>query len=245
MSIVTIGPPHPAVHDQLSGEDVDRRKHHFDPENRKGDATAFRAAIICISIFVLASWMPIIINGLTRFGWFTPHPLFQSAALALLTYGVLTLQPTTQPSTKAAGLSRHQFATITTGVPLILAGAFFVWYNKELGRKQHFTTWHGTLGFLCTIWLVSQVLVGGGSVWFGGVAFGGGVKAKRLWKYHRASGYLLFSSMLLTAHLGGAWSDWTNAYTSSTIRLLAFTIAPFVVVASVLARVRLSKMIFF
>jgi hypothetical protein len=28
-------------------------------------------------------------------------------------------------------------------------------------------------------------MLGGGSVWFGGAAFGGGMKAKMIWKYHR------------------------------------------------------------
>lgn len=33
--------------------------------------------------------------------------------------------------------------------------------------------------------MVGQMLLGGLSVWFGGRAFGGGMKAKSVWKYHR------------------------------------------------------------
>lgn len=40
-------------------------------------------------------------------------------------------------------------------------------------------------GITCMAWVVAQVALGGGSVWFGGAAFGGGMKAKALWKYHR------------------------------------------------------------
>ena len=40
-------------------------------------------------------------------------------------------------------------------------------------------------GAVSVVWLVGQVILGGGSVWFGGVAFGGGMKAKMIWKYHR------------------------------------------------------------
>lgn len=35
------------------------------------------------------------------------------------------------------------------------------------------------------MWIVVQVLVGGSTVWYGGAVWGGGAKAKALWKYHR------------------------------------------------------------
>ena len=35
------------------------------------------------------------------------------------------------------------------------------------------------------MWMIFQILLGGLSVWFGGVALGGGMKAKRVWRYHR------------------------------------------------------------
>ena len=41
------------------------------------------------------------------------------------------------------------------------------------------------LGLLAFIWILFQVFVGAGSVWFGGKLFGGGMKAKAVWKYHR------------------------------------------------------------
>lgn len=47
------------------------------------------------------------------------------------------------------------------------------------------TTLIQTLGLISVGWLVGQVILGGGSVWYGGAAFGGGMKAKMLWKYHR------------------------------------------------------------
>lgn len=49
-----------------------------------------------------------------------------------------------------------------------------------------------------------QVFVGAGSVWFEGNLFGGGLKAKSLWKYHRVSGYLLFPLFLLVRR---EWDD--------------------------------------
>ena len=41
------------------------------------------------------------------------------------------------------------------------------------------------LGLLVFVWVLLQVFVGAGSVWFGGKLFGGGMKAKAIWKYHR------------------------------------------------------------
>ena len=40
-------------------------------------------------------------------------------------------------------------------------------------------------GLISFIWLVAQIAIGAGSVWFGGALFGGGEKAKRIYKYHR------------------------------------------------------------
>jgi len=46
--------------------------------------------------------------------------------------------------------------------------------------------------------MLFQVFIGGGSVWFGGKLFGGGMKAKAVWKYHRyASQYLFIPSAAL------------------------------------------------
>ena len=109
------------------------------------------------------------------------------------------------------------------------------------------------LGIICMAWILLQVAIGGGSVWYGGAAFGGGMKAKAMWKYHRLvlfnienhplnrssrlSGYLLFPLLLLTVNLGGTWSTWAQTY-SAYVRLVAFTISPLLILAAVYTRVR-------
>ncbi len=79
-----------------------------------------------------------------------------------------------------------------------------IYYNKKVNGRAHFTTWHGVsicmtkftlypdvvvaskfFGILTVFWLLGQIFVGAGSVWFGGALFGGGMQAKSLWKYHR------------------------------------------------------------
>ncbi|KAF5386876.1 hypothetical protein D9615_001682 [Tricholomella constricta] len=155
------------------------------PEGRPGDVLANYTAVCSIAVLVIVTWITILSNDPTNVGWFAFHPTLQTLSLALFTYGILTLQPTSQPRTKAAGLARHQIAIFLVGLPLILLGTTAIAYHKWINNKESMTTWHGTFGYLALTWLLVQVGLGGGSVWFNGAAFGGGAKAKAVWKYHR------------------------------------------------------------
>lgn len=193
-------------------------------------------------MFVVSTWAIVLTNNPTSLGLFFFHPILQSLSIAVFIYGILTLQPTSQAKTKAAGLTRHQLAMMGLGVPAIFLGTLAIVRRKALHESPHFTSWHGTLGIISMSWLVIQVVAGGGSVWFGGRLFGGNPKAKLVWKYHRLSGYLLFPFFLLVAHLGGAWSDWSTGASAYFVRLLAFTISPIVLLGAILVRLRTSKM---
>ncbi|KDR81435.1 hypothetical protein GALMADRAFT_239336 [Galerina marginata CBS 339.88] len=213
-------------------------------EGREGDGIYRQAALIAVSTTMGVTWTAVLMNAPAQAGWFAWHPPLQTLAIFLFTFGIITLQPTNQPKAKAAGLVRHQVAVFVAGFPLIVLGTFAVFYNKVLREADHFTTWHGTFGILCMVWLLFQIFLGAGSVWFGGALFGGGMQAKALWKYHRLSGYILFSLLLFTVNLGGAWSNWGAKYTLWIVRFVAYTIAPMVVLVGVYARVRTSKMQF-
>ena len=63
--------------------------------------------------------------------------------LCFLLLGILTLQPTSQAKTKAAGLTRHQLAMMALGVPAIFLGTLAIVRRKALHESPHFTTWHG------------------------------------------------------------------------------------------------------
>jgi len=214
------------------------------PEGRNGDLTAKYAALGATATTLVTTWFIVLSNRPFEVGWFALHPLLQTLAMSLFTYGILTLQPTSQPKTKTAGLLRHQIAMLYLALPFITGGAFAVFYNKILHGKDHFVSWHGTIGIICMAWIILQVGIGGGSVWFGGAAFGGGGKAKAIWKYHRLSGYILFPMLLLTVNLGGAWTSWGKTYSVYPVRLVAYTVAPAVILVSILVRMRLSKMKF-
>ncbi|KIK06636.1 hypothetical protein K443DRAFT_89334 [Laccaria amethystina LaAM-08-1] len=207
-------------------------------EGRQGDTLAETTALFAVGTLAILTWVIVLSNDPRALGWFALHPLLQTLAISLFTYGILTLQPTSQPKTKAAGLYRHQVAILLFGLPSILLGTLAVSYNKWLGGARHFSTWHGTLGIVCIIWLVAQVGFGAGSVWYDGAVFGGGIRAKAVWKYHRLSGYILFPLLLLTAHLGGAWSNWGAKYGSGSARFLAYTLAPILVLSGVYMRIR-------
>ncbi|KXN88278.1 hypothetical protein AN958_07737 [Leucoagaricus sp. SymC.cos] len=192
----------------------------------------------------LTTWFVVFANGPTSFRYFAYHLLLQPVALALFSYGtsfricILTLQPTSQPRTKAAGLERHQTSIFTLGFPVVTLGTLAVAYNKYLRDYPHFKTWHAKLGLACMIWIFIQLCIGAGSTWSNGALFGGGARAKALWKYHRLSGYILFGLMLFTAHLGGGWSEWGQNYTNDLVRFVAYTLSPGLIVAGVYLRVR-------
>ncbi|TCD65418.1 hypothetical protein EIP91_002717 [Steccherinum ochraceum] len=237
-------PPDIPTTDRPAIEEMGYKDSYEKPEEREGDAAAQVAAIASVGVFVAAVWI-MALSSPSSFGLFTWHPLCQSLSLALFTYGVLTLQSTSRPKTKTAGLVRHQLAMIALGIPVAVIGTSIVVYNKSRHNKEHFTTWHGTFGITVMCLSILQVLLGGGSVWFDGRAFGGNPRAKLVWKYHRLSGYIIYPLYLFTAYLGGAWSHWAQERSVLVVRLFAFNIAPAVLLLAILSRVRLSKMKFF
>ncbi|KAJ7197213.1 hypothetical protein GGX14DRAFT_526243 [Mycena pura] len=234
---------------EQAGERKVRQEDRLPSEARKGDSAAMYLALIGAAVFTTVTWVVVLVNHPLTAGWFALHPILQSFSLLLLTYGnapgILTLQPTSQPKTKAAGLVRHQYAIAFAAFPAIFAGTFAVMFNKYVHGAPHFVSWHAKFGIAAMAWIVVQVLIGGGSVWFGGAAFGGGAKAKALWKYHRLSGYVLYVFLMLTAHLGGYWSNWGNNHSPSSMRILAFAVALLACVSGVYMRIRPSKMKFF
>ncbi|KIM49302.1 hypothetical protein M413DRAFT_21550 [Hebeloma cylindrosporum] len=215
-------------------------------ERRSADTVARQIALTATTTITAVTWTMVLANAPFEVGWFALHPPLQTLALSLFTFGIITLQPTSfaDPRGKTAGLLRHQAVIFFLGFPSVLLGTFSVSYNKWLLGADHFTTWHGFIGIFCMVWFLFQVTLGAGSVWAEGLLFGGGLKAKALWKYHRLSGYLLFPALMFTLHLGGARSNWSSKYSVWIIRFMAFTVGPVAVVIGVFSRMRTSKMHF-
>ncbi len=142
-------------------------------------------------------------------GWFAFHPPMQSLSLAALFLGksffsrdaiIVTVWPETdenvpgitplQPpptstSTRKTRLRTHQTLLLALSLPLMIVGTAAMWWNKHVHSAKHFTTWHSWFGMATVAWMLVQALVGAASVWFGGKAFGGEARAKKVYKYHR------------------------------------------------------------
>jgi len=215
------------------------------PEARAGDSLGLGLVVGGSALLVVLTWITVLSNDPKSLGLFAYHPPLQTLAIALFAIGILTLQPTSQPRTKAAGLTRHQLIILGLAFPCIAVGTLIIIWNKKIHEAPHFTSWHGTFGIIAIAWMFVQMALGAGSVWFNGAAFGGGAKAKAVWKYHRLSGYVLFPFFLATAHIGGAWSDWMLMSTSQVTRIFGYVIAPLAIIVGLWSRARLSKMKFF
>jgi hypothetical protein len=109
-----------------------------------------------------------------------------SLAITLFLVGITPLQPPPPGSAvRAKRFNIHQYVLSGVTVPAMGLGVAAMWWNKHVHSADHFTTWHAWFGLATVGWVVVQALMGGLSVWWGGRAFGGGAKAKRVYKWHR------------------------------------------------------------
>lgn len=54
----------------------------------------------------------------------------------------------------------------------------------------------------------------------------------------RMSGYILFPTMLFTAHLGGGWSHWGERNANGFVRFVTYAVAPALILIGIYVRVR-------
>ncbi|KAG9015415.1 hypothetical protein FRB94_000019 [Tulasnella sp. JGI-2019a] len=195
--------------------------------SRPGDLIA--AIVTLTSIVVIPT-----LHQFLRWVLSTDFPLFWIVGR------IISLQSTSleNPEGKRKGLAQHQVWQGLLGFPLITLGGLVMVYNKYNHGAPHFTSWHGRFGLLTLILLTIQVLIGGGSVWFGGRVFGGEDRAKAIYKYHRISGYVIVVLLLVTIHLSGGYADWVVGHTSKTERVIFYTVLPVLTLFGIGWRVR-------
>jgi len=240
----------PAAHREsavelASPQDVDM--HTTKTDGRKGDSLGLGLIFGGCTLLVVVTWFVVLSNHPTTLGLFAFHPTLQTLSITLFAYGLVTLQTTSQlnPKAKAAGLNRHQLIILGLAFPCIAVGTLVIIWNKNIHDKPHFVTWHGTFGIMSIVWMFLQMFLGAGSVWYNGKLFGGGAKAKGVWKYHRLSGYLLFPFFLVTIVIAGGWSGWSANNLSKITRIFTYGLAPLAILIGLWSRARLSKMKFF
>ncbi|KAI9852927.1 MAG: hypothetical protein M1838_003721 [Thelocarpon superellum] len=196
-----------------------------------GTAAIAQAGIWILTIIVWASVFtkPLIL--------FSAHPLLNSAGLLLVTQGIVVLQPTHTKAQKEQGTTIHTIFN-GFGFDALLAGLVIIEYNKISHGGIHFESPHAILGLITYIFLLIQTLVGIAQYWTPSV-FGGVNNAKKLYKYHRVSGYVILVLTLATV-AAATQTDFNKS--TLHIKLWAVLVTAVLVLAGVFPRIKKQKL---
>lgn len=166
------------------------------------------------------------------------HPLLNTLGAVLLVQAILLLQPTSTPSQKHEGTRSHS-VLMALSLASFVAGVTVIWYNKHIHGAQHYTSTHGRLGLATVILLVTQVLIGATQYYFPAI-YGGVDKAKRVYKWHRAVGYVLSLLVLVTATYG-TQTPWFSGKMEG-VGVWLWIVLDVLVVAGLYARIKPHKL---
>lgn len=195
-----------------------------------GTASLAQFGIWIIAILV---WSGIFSHELMLF---SAHPLLNSFGLLLQVQAALILQPTVTPQQKLKGTRIH-YAIQAISVAAFIAALIVIEVNK--GNHQRFTSPHGVMGLVTYILIVVQA-TGGVIQYFIPVKVLGSVdNGKRLYKYHRLSGYVLLVLELATV---AAATRTTFNLAVLSIPLWAVIVGAVLVISGVGSRVKKHKL---
>ncbi|KAI1388802.1 uncharacterized protein F4822DRAFT_258421 [Hypoxylon trugodes] len=138
-------------------------------------------------LLVASVWAAVFLNGPLIL--FSVHPLAQSLGILVLIQSILVLQPTHTGTQKQVGQKVHAGLNFLA-FAIFAVGVISIEVNKEINHGAHFHSVHGYLGVIASFWLLAQYLIGF-TMFAVPVLYGGEANAKKIWKYHRASGYAL------------------------------------------------------
>ncbi|KAI1761696.1 hypothetical protein GGR53DRAFT_459654 [Hypoxylon sp. FL1150] len=145
-------------------------------------------------LLVVSVWVAVFLNGPLIL--FSVHPLAQSFGLLVLIQSILVLQPTHTGQQKAVGQKVHAGLNFLA-FAIFAVGVISIEVNKFISNGAHFHSVHGYLGVVASFWLLAQYIIG--FTMFGVPAlYGGEANAKKIWKYHRLSGYALLLFLAAT-----------------------------------------------
>lgn len=112
--------------------------------------------------------------------------------------------------------------------------------NKFKDNGQHFESPHAIMGFITYVLVFLQAVFGAAQFFVPGI-FGGVEKAKALYKYHRWSGYVIFTLGLATV-CAATQTDYNKEVLH--IQLWAVIVAAVIALAGLLPRIKKQKMEF-
>ncbi|KAF2154128.1 hypothetical protein K461DRAFT_292799 [Myriangium duriaei CBS 260.36] len=193
------------------------------------------AVVAQAGVWVLAAivWGAVFSNKLMLF---SAHPLLNSAAVLLYIQAILVLQPTHTPTQKINGTYWHSglnnVATLTA-----IAGLIVIEYNKFDHNGTHFVSPHAILGLITYIIIAIQAFVGI-TQFFTPSLYGGVDNAKKLYKYHRVSGYLVLLLLLATV-CAATQTDFNKNVLG--MQLWAVIVCSILVLAGIVPRIKKAK----
>lgn len=193
-----------------------------------GSALLAQAGLLVI---IASVWGGILSHKLL---FFSPHPLLNSASILLFSEAILFLQPTHTVQQKARATRIH---AILNGMALMsfLVAFATIYINK--GDHPHFRSAHARAGLVFYIEIIHQTLVGLSLYWFPQM-FGGAAFARKIYKYHRISGYVLLL-LSLTVTMLATRTDYIKR--SIGIRLWVIAIGSVLLAAGIGSRIKKNK----
>jgi uncharacterized membrane protein len=155
----------------------------------------------------------------------------------LIVQAILVLQPTATTKQKTEGTHIH-FALNLTGTLALIVGLIIIEMNKASHPETRFQSAHGILGLITFILIIIQALIGFAQFYVPSTVLGSAENGKKLYKYHRMSGYLILLMLLVTICAATQTSFNKNVL---HIRLWAVIVASVLVVVGVVPRIKKQK----
>ncbi|KAI1179628.1 eukaryotic cytochrome b561-domain-containing protein [Nemania sp. FL0916] len=185
-------------------------------------------------LLVASVWASVFLNPVILF---SVHPLAQSLGVLVVLQSILILQPTHTGAQKQVGQKLHAGLNLLS-FAIFVVGVVVIEVNKFQNNGAHFHSVHGYLGVITSIWILGQYLVGF-TMYAVPVLYGGEANAKKIWKYHRASGYILFLLMLATV-TSAVETDYNKNVLE--LKLWAMIVISIIMVAGVYPRIKKQKL---
>jgi len=187
-----------------------------------------------IILLVASVWASVFLHPLILF---SAHPLLNSAALLFLVQSILILQPTHTTGQKREGTITH-FTANFVAVDALIAGLVVIEFSKISHNGTHFESPHAILGLITYIFLGIQAFVGF-TQYFVPSLYGSVDKAKALYKWHRLSGYVVLTLMLVTV-AAATKTDYVLGVLH--IKLWAVLLSAALILVGILPRIKKQKL---